>query len=62
MANGNYDAEWFRKAWPLLLLRWAVFATLIGLVTLARGESIAAAALIGVFVGAVLNAAWQMVA
>jgi ribose/xylose/arabinose/galactoside ABC-type transport system permease subunit len=62
MANGNYGAEWFRKAWPLLLFRWAVFAAVIAGVALVRGEGIVTAALIGVFVGAVLNAAWQWVA
>lgn len=62
MANGGYDWAWFRKVWPLLLLRWAVFATLIAAVALARGESTATAVSLGVIIGGLLNAAWQWVA
>jgi hypothetical protein len=62
MPEGNCDWTWFRKAWPLLLVRWAVFAALIAGISMAQGQDAASAALLGVLVGGVMNVAWQCVA
>jgi hypothetical protein len=62
MATQDESGIRLKRLWPLLVVRWAVFAAIITAISLVAGTGTATSILLGLLGGGALNAAWCWVA
>ena len=59
---GGYDAAWLKRHWPIVLMRWVVFAAVIAVSAVLAGQDLINSAALGILVGGLLNVVWFWIA